>query len=69
MYLRLTPCSLMYRTNGAKSLSQIMQAIFDTVAIVMILARARIRTGGGLINVLAKQGLAYYTYASVSFTL
>jgi len=38
-----------------------MQSIFDTVALALILLKARRRSGSGLIALIAKQGLAYYT--------
>ncbi|KLO09582.1 hypothetical protein SCHPADRAFT_1000154 [Schizopora paradoxa] len=52
---------------AAKSLSQIMQAIFDTAALAMILVKARLRNGGGLIELVAKQGLAYYTLNAATY--
>ncbi len=49
------------RTGIQTSLGQIMQSIFDTVALALILLKARRRSGSGLIALIAKQGLAYYT--------
>ncbi len=38
-----------------------MQAIFDTVALVLILTKARGGSSSGLLTLIAKQGLVYYT--------
>jgi len=43
------------------SLTQIMQSIFDTVALLLILIKAREGYRSGLMSLIAKQGLAYYT--------
>jgi len=43
------------------SLTQIMQSVFDTVALLLILIKARKSFRCGLMSLIAKQGLAYYT--------
>jgi len=48
------------RTGVQQSAYQIMQSIFDTVALALILINARMNGGGGLLTLIAKQGLAYY---------
>jgi len=48
------------RTGIQTSLGQIMQSIFDTVALALILIKARKGSGSGLIALITKQGLAYY---------
>ncbi len=48
------------RTGVQTSLGQIMQSIFDTVALALILIKARKGSGSGLIALITKQGLAYY---------
>jgi len=47
-------------TGVQKSSYQIMQSIFDTVALALILINARKKSDSGLITLIAKQGLAYY---------
>ncbi len=44
-----------------------MQSIFDTIALALILINARMNGGGGLLTLIAKQGLAYYMFAPFLF--
>jgi len=56
-------CSFKFSTKltGVRlSTYQIMQSIFDSVALALILINARINGNSGLITLIAKQGLAYY---------
>jgi len=47
--------------TGIKSTSaQIMQTIFDTAVLLLVLAKARNRGGSGIIAFIVKQGLMYY---------
>jgi len=48
--------------------SQIMQFIFDTVALLMVLVQCRRSGAGGLANFIAKQGLIYYILNVAMYT-
>jgi len=54
-------------TGVQTSLGQIMQSIFDTVALALILIKARKGSGSGLIALITKQGLAYYILNVATF--
>ncbi|KLO05500.1 hypothetical protein SCHPADRAFT_724131 [Schizopora paradoxa] len=47
-------------TGVQTSLGQILQSIFDTVVLVLILFKAWKCSGSGLITLITRQGLAYY---------
>jgi len=51
-----------------QALTPIMQAIFDTVALVLILTKARGGSSSGLLTLIAKQGLVYYTLNAATYT-
>jgi len=61
-------------TGIVTSTSQILQSIFDTVALTMILVKSRKSGSGGLATFIARQGLIYYIlnlalYATWGFML
>jgi len=47
-------------TGLETSLGQILQSIFDTVVVALILIKTRKRDGSGIVALIVKQGLAYY---------
>jgi len=47
-------------TGIEPALGQVMQSVFDTIVLVLILVKSRISGGGGILSFIVKQGLAYY---------
>jgi len=54
-------------TGVQTSLNPIMQSIFDTITLALILIKARKSSGSGLIALITKQGLAYYLLNVATF--
>ncbi|KLO13215.1 hypothetical protein SCHPADRAFT_940576 [Schizopora paradoxa] len=54
-------------TGIETSLGQIMQSIFDTAVIALILLKTRKRDGSGIVALIAKQGLVYYILNTALF--
>ncbi|KLO06845.1 hypothetical protein SCHPADRAFT_676768 [Schizopora paradoxa] len=73
--MRFCVAQLSNKLTGVEtSLGQIMQSIFDTVALLLILVCARRQSSRGLVALIAKQGLIYYilnmaTYLAWTFML
>jgi len=60
--MRFCPAQQSAKLTGVqRSAFQLMQSIFDTIALALILINARMNGGSGLMTLIAKQGLAYYT--------
>jgi len=66
--LRFCAPQLSPKLNSVEtSLSPIMQSIFDTVTLLLILIKARKSFRGGIMSLIAKQGLAYYTLNAATY--